>query len=70
MIVSERILGLLKSGPKNCTQNFKIRANYAQMYPKIHIKFRGYLRQVQQGKLVGKIDEDRTAEKIDIYTRV
>ena len=31
-------------------------------------KFRGYFRQVQQMKLVNKIDEDRTAKKIDTNT--
>ena len=32
-------------------------------------KFRGRLRQVQQVKLVNKIDEDCTAYKIDTYTK-
>ena len=41
MAVSERALerqfqGLFKSGPTSCTYNFKIRANKAQMYLKIH----------------------------------
>ena len=31
--------------------------------------FRGHLRQVKQVKLVNKIDEDRTAKKIDTYTK-
>ena len=33
-------------------------------------KFRGHLRQVQQVKLVNKIDEDRFAKKIDTYKKV
>jgi len=41
MVVSERVFerqlqGLFKSGPKNCTYNLTIGANYAQMYLKIH----------------------------------
>ena len=41
LMVSERVLerqfqGLFESGPKNWTYNLKIRANYAQMYLKIH----------------------------------
>ena len=41
LMVSERVLerqfqGLFESGPKSWTYNLKIRANYAQMYLKIH----------------------------------
>ena len=41
MVVSERVLerqfqGLFESGPKSWTYNLKTRANYAQMYLKIH----------------------------------
>ena len=32
-------------------------------------KFRGHLRQVQQVKLVNKIDEDRFPKKNDTYTK-
>ena len=75
LMVSERVLerqfqGLFESGPKNWTYNLKIRAKYAQMYLKIHnFHFRGHLRQVQQVKLVNKIDEDRFTNKIDTQTK-
>ena len=41
MVVSERVLErlfqwLFKSGPKSCMYILKIRANYTQMYLKIH----------------------------------
>ena len=41
MVVSGRVLerryqGLSESGPKNCTLNLKMLANYVQRYLKIH----------------------------------
>ena len=75
-VVSERVLerqfqGLFKSGPKSCTCNqSKLGPNVSQNTSFSFItKFRGHLRQVQQVKLVNKIDEERPANKIDTYTK-
>ena len=69
MVVSKKVLerqfqGLFKSGPKNCPYNVKIHSNEPQNTSFSFVaKFRRRLRQVQQVKLVNKIDEDSTAKK-------
>ena len=71
MVVSERVLerqyqGLFKTGLKSCKLGSNVPQNSSFSFI---AKFRGHLRQVQKVKLVNKIDNDRTAKKIDPYTK-